>query len=427
MNPDLSSLPLWEYATAGPLRERLNGLTLAGVKTTTFDVVDPTEAPSVAGSRWVMVGSDSARLAVLEVLEVTEMRLADVPWELANAEGESFTDVADWRAAHNRFWASVGEVVTDETLVRCERFVLVEALEGASGPRFPVVEVLVSPDDVELVSADLAELDTIGIEEVAGGSTTNGTPVPEGMVMLRAGFASDAMAAAAEQELPGSHWRRFEVLIGDDWLDAWRDAFQPVVSGRFLIWPDWSDAEVPEDTAELQVVRFDPGRAWGTGGHQSTRLALRLLQSLPAEAVEGATVFDAGCGSGLLGIVAALLGATHVDAVDVDMAAPPIVAANAALSGVESVVSASTETVESVAQRAAGTYDIVLANILAPVLIGLAPHLTQSLAPHGQLILAGVIDSQVADICRAYQMLRLEHIAADGIWRGLLLRRKPRL
>ncbi len=427
VNPPDSSvhaLPVWEYATAGALRERLNGLTLAGVKTTTFDVVDPLESAPLVGSRWVMVGSDSARLAVLEVVEVVEMRLADVPWELADAEGESFRDVADWHQAHDRFWASVGETVTDETVVRCERFVLVERLDGASGPRFPVVEVLVAPDEVEWVSAELSDLDTIGIEEVALGFTTNATPIPADMVMLRAGFASDAMAATAERELTGARWRRFEVLIGDDWLDAWRDGFEPVSVGRLLIWPEWRDLPDPStpNAAEgLQVVRFDPGRAWGTGGHQSTRLALQLLQSLPAGTVKGAKVLDAGCGSGLLGIAAALMGAAPVDAVDVDMAAPPIVAANAARNDVGSVVTASTESVASVADRAAGTYDIVLANILAPVLIELAPQLVQALAPGGHLILAGLIDSQVGDICRAFTSLRVQHIAADGIWRGLLL------
>ncbi len=421
------SLPVWEYATAGPLRERLNGLTLAGVKTTTFDVVDPAQPAPVAGSRWVMLGSDSARLAVLEVVEVLEMRLADVGWDLAEAEGESFRDLADWRQAHNQFWSSVGVPVTDETLVRCERFELLETLEGASGPRFPVVEVLAAPDDVEWVSAELAELDTIGIEEVAAGSTSNGTPIPDGFVMLRAGFASDTFAAVAERDLSGPHWRRFEVLIGNDWLDAWRDGFDPVPCGRFLIWPDWSDDEPPNDAAGLQVVRFDPGRAWGTGGHQSTLLALRLLQSLPSELLEGARVFDAGCGSGLLGIVAARLGASHVEAVDIDMASPPIVAANAALNGVASIVSASTESVVSVVEHSPGAFDVVLANILAPVLIELAPQLVRAVAPDGSLILAGLIDSQVADICRAFAPLRVQHIAADGIWRGLLLRPRPSL
>ena len=299
--PDSSAhaLPVWEYATAGALRERLNGLTLAGVKTTTFDVVDPLESAPLVGSRWVMVGSDSARLAVLEVVEVLEMRLADVPWELADAEGESFRDVADWHQAHDRFWASVGETVTDETVVRCERFVLVERLDGASGPRFPVVEVLVAPDEVEWVSAELSDLDTIGIEEVALGFTTNATPIPADMVMLRAGFASDAMAATAERELTGARWRRFEVLIGDDWLDAWRDGFEPVSVGRLLIWPEWRDLPDPStpNAAEgLQVVRFDPGRAWGTGGHQSTRLALQLLQSLPAGTVSAGTFSQGATG-----------------------------------------------------------------------------------------------------------------------------------
>ncbi len=424
------SLPLWEYATPGPLRERLSGLTLAGVKTTTFDTVDPAEQPPVVGSQWVMVGSDSARLAVLEVIEVIEMRLGDVPWELAEAEGESFTDLADWRHAHNRFWASVGESVTDDTMVRCERFVVVETLPGATGPRFPVVEVLVGHDDIEWVSAELAELDTIGIEEVAAGSTTNGTPIAEGMVMLRAGFVSDHLAAAAEQELSQPHWRRFEVLIGDDWLDAWRDGFEPVSVGRFLIWPDWldlggRDQAVGEESGAVEVIRFDPGRAWGTGGHQSTQLALALLQSLPPSVIHDAMVLDAGCGSGLLSIAAALMGAAHVDAVDIDIAAPPIVDRNATLNAVEHVITASTEPVASLGQRSAGAYTVVLANILAPVLVELAPHLRAALKPDGWLILAGLIDTQIDMIEAAFNggpaPLKVRQIVEDGVWRGMLL------
>jgi ribosomal protein L11 methyltransferase len=284
--------------------------------------------------------------------------------------------------------------------------------------------VLVPSDDVDWVSSELAELDTIGIEEITGGFTTRGRPVEAGFTLLRAGFVSDELAARAEAMLDGPYERRFEVLIGDDWLDAWRDGFEPVSVGDFLVWPDWkSGVEIPTGRDVGQVVRFDPGRAWGTGGHQSTKLALELLQDVPPTTLAHATVLDAGCGSGLLAVAAALLGAVHVDAVDIDITAPGVTDSNAARNGVGDRVHASNESVEAISQRNAGRYDVVLANILAPVLIELAPHLQIGLSTGGVLILAGLIDTQVDQIRNAFAPLTVVREVHDGVWRGLLLRR----
>jgi ribosomal protein L11 methyltransferase len=411
------SLPVWEYATPGPLRERLCGLTLAGRKTTTFDLIDNETAPTEVGGRSVMVGSDGSRLAILEVVEVSSMRFADVPWNLARDEGESFVDIADWAEAHRRFWNGIGCEVNDDSLVQCERFRLVEVLPAATAARYPVVEVLVPLADVEFASAELAELDTIGIEECETGTTTNGQTIPEGHVMLRAGFASDDAAAYAEEELSPPWRRRFEVLIGDDWLDAWRDGFEPVAVNNIVIWPSWWTDE-PDASAGHLIIRFDPARAWGTGGHESTKLALLLLQQLT---LTGRTVFDAGCGSGILSVAAALLGARHVMGADVDMASPGITRANAEHNGVGATIVATTEPIADIAKAQAGAFDVVVANILAPVLIEIAPALRALRAPHAPVILAGLIDSQVERVTRAFHPLQCVQIESDGVWRGLVL------
>jgi ribosomal protein L11 methyltransferase len=414
-------LPVWEYATPGPLRERLCGLTLAGRKTATFDLVDEETVHAEPGTRYAMIGSDGSRLAVLEVTEVIPMRFADVPWDLANAEGESFVDVADWAVGHRRFWDSIGFPVDDDTLVQCERFRLIEVLPAAVGARYPVVEVLVPHTDVEFASAELAELDTIGIEEVEFGMATDGTAIPEGHVMLRAGFASDSAAATAECELSQPWKRRFEVLVGNDWLDAWRDSFQPVTVGKIVIWPSWW-TEQPDpavlSTNEQLVIQFDPGRAWGTGGHESTRLALSLLQQLP---LTDRSVFDAGCGSGILSVAAAMMGARVVHGVDIDMASPAISHSNAERNGMADRVSATIESVAEVSATQADRFDVIVANILAPVLIELAPSLLALRSPQAPVVLAGLIDTQVERVMNAFHPLVCVLSESDGAWRGLVL------
>jgi ribosomal protein L11 methyltransferase len=417
---NFADLPLWEYATPGPLRERLCGLTLAGVKTATFDVVTENEEPPPIGSQWVMIGSDNARLAVLEVVKLTEMRIAEVPWALANAEGESFTDVAHWRRGHDQFWNTIGLIIEDDTMVRCEQFRLVEVLPAATAARYPVVEVIAPVADADWVSSELAELDTIGIEEVASAYSTDGREVPSDHLLFRAGFASDVAAAHAELELSRNWWRRFEVLIGNEWLDAWRDDFTPVEVGRLLVWPSWKgDAPAVAHPDQL-VIPFDPGRAWGTGGHESTKLALTMLQALPE--LVGATVFDAGCGSGILSVAAVLLGADHADGVDTDMASPQIMMENAERSLVQDRVSASAESIEHVAFTRPGSYGLIVANILAPVLIEIAPALLTLRQPGAPIVLAGLIDTQVERVLRAYAPLQKSAELRDGVWRGLVLR-----
>jgi ribosomal protein L11 methyltransferase len=274
--------------------------------------------------------------------------------------------------------------------------------------------------DAEWVSSDLAELDTIGIEEVIGTHTTNGTEVPPAHVLYRAGFVSDLAAATAERELSGDIWRRLEVVIGNEWLDAWRDGFEPVEVGRVLIWPAWQ-GDPPEPTTVDQIVlSFDPGRAWGTGGHESTKLALRLLQSLP-ELID-ATLLDAGCGSGILSVAAIRLGAAHADGVDTDMSAPEITRNNAVRNFVGEHIIASNTLVVDLAQTHTGAYDVVVANILAPVLIELASDLLRLRKPGAPIVLAGLIDSQIERVVAAYAPLTATRVISDGVWRGLILR-----
>ena len=426
---DLDVLP--GFATPGPLRERLSGLVLAGAKTATFDLFDlarfdPAGVPA-PGNDWTMHDSTGRPLAVLTTVSVEVIRLADVSFAMAAVEGESFVSAASWRRAHEDYWAPfIGQIraqtndiawsLTDDTLVVFETFAVVERLAGADEGRYPVVELSVSTADHELAAADLYELGTVGIEEL----TSSGPDV-----RLRAGFASDDAGVQAERWIWSNHpeWKpRFEVIVGDDWLDAWREHFVPVQVGALLIVPDWDGAVVPDegDTLGIQRVLLDPKRAWGTGAHASTALMLGALQS-PSVTLAGARVLDVGCGSGILAIAALVLGASTAHGIDVDRSAIAVTAENARRNGVDDRCSASWVPLNLIPD----TFDVVCANILAPVLIELADHLQRVTREGGTILLAGLIDEQLDRVLDAFGRCDVVEIRTDGAWRGIVLRHAP--
>lgn len=426
---DLDVLP--GFARPGPLRERLSGLVLAGAKTATFDLFDsarfePDGVPT-PGKDWTMHDSSGRPLAVLTTISVEVLRLADVTFSMAALEGESFASARSWRRAHEDYWAPFVEQIraqtndpdwslTDDSLVVFETFVLVHRLAAADEGRYPVVELTVPTTDNELAASDLYELDTVGIEQLA----SSGNDVP-----LRAGFASDDAAANAERWIWANHpnWKpRFEVIVGDDWLDAWREHFTPLKIGSLLIVPDWEGAPsaVDDDSLGIQRVLLDPKRAWGTGAHASTSLVLGALQS-PSIALQGARVLDVGCGSGILAVTALLLGASSALGIDIDRTAIAVTEENARRNGVDDRCSADWVPLDAITE----VFDVVCANILAPVLIELAGHLQRVTREGGTILLAGLIDEQVAQVRDAFGRSDLVEIRTDGPWRGIVLRHAP--
>ena len=197
-----------------------------------------------------------------------------------------------------------------------------------------------------------------------------------------------------------------------DWVRLTQSQFEPVpVTPSFWIMPTWH--EVP---AEAQtVIRLDPGLAFGTGTHPTTRMCLRWTA---AHAPVGPRVLDYGCGSGILAIGAALHGASEVDAVDIDEAAVGATQANAAANGVAL-------NAVGLPDVAKGVYDTVLANILATPLKVLAPLLCAHVAPGGALVLAGVLERQTTELQAAYaEYLKLEVADTEDGW-VLLVARRP--
>ncbi|MCU0761218.1 MAG: 50S ribosomal protein L11 methyltransferase [Steroidobacteraceae bacterium] len=182
------------------------------------------------------------------------------------------------------------------------------------------------------------------------------------------------------------------------WERAWLEDFHPMRFGERL-WICPSHAHVSEPGAV--VVRLDPGLAFGTGTHPSTRLCLEWLDAHP---IAGARAIDFGCGSGVLAVAAAKLGAAQVDAHDIDPQALLATGENAAANGVGPRVA-----VHAAAETLPSDADLLLANILSSPLVELAPRLAGRLAPGGSLVLAGLLDEQAEEVIAAYApWLRLE-------------------
>jgi ribosomal protein L11 methyltransferase len=185
-----------------------------------------------------------------------------------------------------------------------------------------------------------------------------------------------------------------------DWAERWKQYFKPLKVGRRLwIVPSWDKKFVsPRGSIVLQL---DPGTAFGTGQHATTSLCLRAVEryfdTRTAQLRRQARVLDVGCGTGVLGLAAAKLGARTVLGVDTDPQAIAATQHNAAANGMAHVLQGEATPLGEVS----GTYQLVVANILAPTLIALAPMLLRRLAPGGEMLLSGILRDQADDVVAA--------------------------
>jgi ribosomal protein L11 methyltransferase len=253
----------------------------------------------------------------------------------------------------------------------------------------------------ELVLAELLELAPSGVEEVDIG--------PEIVEYAVYGAPGELPQLPDLQAAAGGAFVDISTReIADDWAERWRSFHRPlVIAGRLTVRPPW---ERPADTP-LDVV-IDPGQAFGTGAHATTRLCLELL--LDRQGPFGSCV-DLGCGSGVLAIVAAQLGFGPVLALDYDPAATAATAENAARNGVALEIRQFDMRAEQVPPA-----DLVLANVLAPPLIAWAES-QRELAP--QLILSGLLATEADRVAEAYARRgRREHARrVIGEWAALAL------
>lgn len=260
----------------------------------------------------------------------------------------------------------------------------------------PVSDALMDELGALSVSVEDADADTEAEQALFG---EPGMPAPApgwDRSTLKALFDSEAAATGAMTLLLAQDWtdglavRSLQQVEEQDWVRVTQSQFAPVeITPSFWIVPTWHEPPAAADT----MIRLDPGLAFGTGTHPTTRMCLRWIARHPA-AVRGARVLDYGCGSGILAIGAALHGAGKIDAVDIDPAAVESTRHNAAANGVALQA--------GLAELAQGRYGVVLANILATPLKLLAPLLCGHLAPGGRLVLAGILARQADELIAAY-------------------------
>lgn len=263
-------------------------------------------------------------------------------------------------------------------------------------------------EGVSDVLVDELEALSVSVEDADAGSEAEqpifgepGLPAPKpawGRSTLRVLFDTEAAAEQAATLLlaqdwtAGLHVQALARVDEQDWVRLTQSQFAPVeITPEFWIVPSWHEPPA----AARRVIRLDPGLAFGTGTHPTTRMCLRWV-ARHAEAWP--RVLDYGCGSGILAIGAALHGARVVDAVDIDPAAVQATEANATANptGNGALLLA------GLPDRAQGEYSLVLANILATPLKLLAPLLASHLAPGAWLVLAGILERQAEEIAEAY-------------------------
>jgi ribosomal protein L11 methyltransferase len=225
--------------------------------------------------------------------------------------------------------------------------------------------------------------------------------------VLNALFADAAALESCRRVLP--HPGEVHEVSEQDWVRASQAQFQPWRAGRLWIGASWHTPP-----ADALAVRIDPGLAFGTGSHPSTRLVLAFLER---EMKGGERVLDYGCGSGVLAIAAGRLGAVAIDAVDNDPVAVEVTRANALANSVEIGSSLACD-------LGPGHYQVVVANILARPLIELADVLIAHTAPGGHIALAGLLDEQVEEVAHPYRKaFRIERTSGEEGW-ALLSGRK---
>ncbi|HET7029365.1 MAG TPA: 50S ribosomal protein L11 methyltransferase [Candidatus Limnocylindrales bacterium] len=237
--------------------------------------------------------------------------------------------------------------------------------------------------------------------------------------------ATAERAAAGAAEALG-HLQAFGLrTIGDvttrvvheaDWAEAWKAHFPVLrVGRRLVIRPTWLTADAGPDDV---VIDLDPGMAFGTGLHPTTRLCLAATEAVADRgAMTGARVLDVGCGSGILSIAAARLGAATVLGVDIDPIAIEATSANAATNGLAGRIAAREGSLPS----AEPAHDVVLANLIAGVLVTLARPLRDELRPGGVLVASGIFVDREADVRTAFEAagLRVTACTNEGDWVAL--------
>lgn len=285
-------------------------------------------------------------------------------------------------------WLEVS-VVTSSEAVEAVSEMLMDA--GAGG---------VVIEDPRLVARRVEQLGTALIDEPGVGTSlcrVNRGPVN---VTVKAYLSAeipdlpDKVRRLAEVGLdPGPAQVSMKIVHAEDWANSWKKYYTlQRIGRRLVIVPSWL-AYQPQP--EEVLIHLDPGMAFGTGTHPSTRLCLQALEEL---VTPQALVLDLGTGSGILAIAAAKLGA-QVHALDIDPRAVSVAQENVGANGVERNVSVATGTVDDVRE---GRYDLIVANIIAETIVGILPRVAECLRPKGRFIASGIVAPRLDQVRAAW-------------------------
>lgn len=280
-------------------------------------------------------------------------------------------------------------------------------------PRFPFLHVNVSPEDADWISSELFDLGATGVEE--RDATTLQKTETAGKVTLVASFETEETANEALASLDPAFGGRIELIIGDGWRDAWKEHFRPfAVAPGIVVRPPW---EAYEAKPGEKVLELEPGRAFGTGLHETTSLVCGALTAHGAD-VLGKELLDVGTGSGILALCALHLGAKSAFCTDNDADVIPVVIENAERNGMADRVTAKACDLDAVP----GTFPVVVANIEARVLVPMARELSAKVRPGGLLVLSGILLPQEAEVIEAYAPFTVLEAPKKGEWVAIVMR-----
>ncbi len=230
-------------------------------------------------------------------------------------------------------------------------------------------------------------------------------PLPDYLLFLRERFTALALDIRVT----------CEGMREEDWAESWKQYYKPIRLGRVSIVPAWEDYTPSEDEA---VIRMDPGMAFGTGTHETTRLVMELLQD---EIKGGERVLDVGCGSGILSLCASKLGAAFCAAYDIDPVAVRVTRENIEADGADNIVCGVSDLLAGV-DLSGGKFDFVVANIVADIILRMAPDLSSYILKDTRVILSGIIGERADDIRNAMTALsyKFEREVCDNDWYAML-------
>jgi ribosomal protein L11 methyltransferase len=290
--------------------------------------------------------------------------------------------------------------------------------DGSTSKVWHLISISVAPAAEEITGAivfDLGATGTVTLKEeetsLTLGAYFDEKSAPEELArQIEAGFAqfgiSDCLYGLA-----------FAEIADQDWMQKWKEGFEPIAIGeRLLIAPSW---KLPEVAEGRKIIQIDPGMAFGTGTHETTRLCLQAIEKY----WRGGTMLDVGTGTGILAIAAALLvEQSHITAIDVDPLAVAIAEENTTINQVEKIVKVKTAQASEYAGR---QFNLLVANLTAEVIIALILDLVACLDHSGVMILSGILTILREDVERALRQAGLNIIERDaaGEWSMLVAQR----